>query len=194
MASPVSIPDRVSFRGLLALEACCCTNEPSRGSEGVGVRTPISVESILPCPASVAFEAALQPATFIYVTLGMLGMPALCGRELPFEIGETVSGRIFLGNLIPLWGHEIEIVDIDPESYQLVSHERGGLVHQWHHTVDVEPMGAGECRLRDTVQIDAGGASGLVTAWARSFYHYRHRRWQRMVAAWGYPAAHVNAS
>ena len=152
----------------------------------MGVRTPVAFESILPCPAPMAFEAALQPATFIYVTLGMLGMPSLCGRQEPFEIGETISGRLFLGNLVPLWAHEIEIVDIDRESMQLVSHERGGLVRMWHHTIDVEPISSNQCRMRDTVQIDAGNASSLVSGWAHRFYRYRHRRWARLVQSWGY--------
>ncbi len=154
----------------------------------MGVRTPVAVESRLPCPAWVAFEAALQPATFVYVTLGMLGMPVLCGRQEPFQVGETVSGRLFLGNLIPLWAHEIHIVDIDPVALQLVSHERGGFVRMWHHTIDVEALGTDNCLLRDTVQIDAGRVSGPVSSWARRFYRYRHRRWGRLVSSWGYQA------
>lgn len=143
----------------------------------------------------MVFEAALQPATFVYVTLGMLGMPALCGRQEPFRVGEKVSGRLFLGNLIPLWAHEIEIVDIDRDSMQLVSHERGGLVRMWHHTIDVEPVSPHDCRMRDTVQIDAGRASTLVTRWAARFYRYRHRRWDRLIRSWGevpaWPVHHV---
>ena len=145
------------------------------------------MESVLACPAAVAFEAVLQPATFSYVSLGLLGMPAICGREEPFSEGERISGRLFLGNLVPMWVHEMHIVSIDREALQLVSHERGGAVSVWNHTVDLEPLDQGTCRLRDTVQIDAGPLTGIAAWWARVFYGYRHRRWHRLVSSWGYP-------
>ena len=152
----------------------------------MGERTAVAVESQLGCPAAVAFEAALQPATFSYVSFGMLGMPSLCGREEPFVAGEQIAGRLYLGNLIPLWMHEMDIISIDAEARRLVSNERGGAIRVWNHTVDVDVVDAGSCRLRDSVLLDAGALTDLAVAWAQAFYRYRHRRWQRLVFSWGY--------
>ena len=122
-----------------------------------------------------------QPATFLYVTRGLLGMPALAGRSEPVTAGEAGSGWLFAFHLVPAYRHTIEIVDVDEETRTLRTHEHGGVLRRWDHTLHVEPVSDGVCRYRDTVTIDAGRLTPVVAVMAVGIYRHRQRRWHRLV-------------
>jgi hypothetical protein len=63
----------------------------------------------------------------------------------------------------------------------ICTHEYGGLLTAWDHTLRVEPIDEHRCRYSDTVAIDAGRATRLVAAIAVGIYRYRHRRWHKLV-------------
>lgn len=64
--------------------------------------------------------------------------------------------------LIPLWRHTIRVVEVDQATRTLRSHEQGGILRAWNHTLHVEPADGQRCRCSDTVDIDAGPWTGLV--------------------------------
>lgn len=146
----------------------------------MAVRT-IHLETELPTGAERVWDAMKQPASFLYVTRGLLGFPALAGRTDSFRTGEVVVGRLFLLNVIPANRHTIEFTDVDERTRSIRTHEYGGLLQRWNHTLRVEAISETRCRYSDAVEIDAGWMTPLACRVATVFYRYRQRRWTRLV-------------
>jgi hypothetical protein len=125
----------------------------------------------------------LLPATFLHVCRGLFRMPALEGRIDPLGAGESGSGWLLAFGLVPAYRHMIEVVSADEATRTIVTHEHGGVLRAWDHTLQVEPLGHGRSRYRDSVRIDAGRLTPLVAALAVGIYRYRQRRWRAWLAA-----------
>jgi hypothetical protein len=141
----------------------------------------IHIETILPTDADRVWPAMLSPVTFLYVCKGLFGFPALSGRSEPLRPGERGTGSLFAFHLIPAYRHTIEIVEVDEAGKTVRTHEHGGILKAWNHTLRVEPVDERSCRYSDTVDIDAGVATSLVAALALGIYRYRQRRWHKLV-------------
>jgi hypothetical protein len=144
------------------------------------VRT-VHVETILSTDADRVWPAMLSPVTFLYVCKGLFGVPALSGRSEALRAGERGTGWLFAFHLIPAYRHTIEVVAVDPTSKTVRTHEHGGILKAWDHTLHVEPIDERSCRYSDTVDIDAGVATAFVAALAMGIYRYRQRRWRKLV-------------
>jgi hypothetical protein len=141
----------------------------------------VHVESILPTTADKVWQAMLSPVTFLYVCRGLFGMPALNGRSAPLEAGERGTGWLMAFHVIPAYRHTLEILEKDEATRTVRTHEYGGMLKAWDHTLHVEPVSEDACRYSDTVDIDAGIATAVVATVAAGIYRYRHRRWRRLV-------------
>jgi len=88
---------------------------------------------------------------------------------------------VWLFHLIPLSHHTIHVIDIDQNTRSVRTHERGGFLRTWNHTLHVEPIAADQCRYSDTVDIDAGVFTAAVAKAAVAIYRYRQGRWHKLV-------------
>lgn len=141
----------------------------------------IHVETILPADTGRVWQAMQQVPTFLYVCRGLFGVPALAGRTEPFRAGDHGTGWLFAFHVIPAYRHTIEVRDVDDTTRTIRTHEYGGVLRSWDHTLHVEPVTDQSCRYSDTVEIDAGRLTSVVAALARGIYAYRHRRWRKLV-------------
>lgn len=141
----------------------------------------VHVETILPTDADRVWPAMLSPVTFLYVCKGLLSVPALSGRSEALRPGERGTGWLFAFHLIPAYRHTIEIVEVDQTTKTLRTHEHGGILRAWDHTLHVEPIDEHSSCYSDTVNIDAGVATVCVAALAIGIYRYRQRRWRKLV-------------
>ncbi|BDB42861.1 MULTISPECIES: hypothetical protein [Mycobacterium] len=141
----------------------------------------VHVETILPTSAERVWAAMLSPATFLYVCKGLFGFPALAGRTEALRLGESGTGWLMAFHVVPAYRHTIEVVDVDQKAATIRTHEHGGVLKTWNHTLHVEPLEADRCRYSDTVDIDAGVLTGIVAALAGGIYRYRQRRWRKLV-------------
>lgn len=144
--------------------------------------TTIRVETTLDSTAERVWAALKHPASFLYVCRGLFGFPALVGRTEPIGAGEAGQGWLLLFHVLPLHRHTIEVVAVDEADRTIRSHEHGGALRRWDHTLHVEPISEQGCRYSDTVEIDAGVLTPLVARCGVGIYRYRHRRWRRLVA------------
>lgn len=142
----------------------------------------VHLETILPTDADQVWTAMQYPVTFLYVCRGLFGMPALAGRSAPLRAGERGTGWLFAFHVFPAYRHTLEIRSVDQQNRTIVTHEYGGVLRAWDHTLHVEPVGPRSCRYSDTVDIDAGVLTAIVVLIAKGIYRYRHRRWRKLVA------------
>jgi hypothetical protein len=140
----------------------------------------IEVTTELEADADLVWAAMQHPTTFLYVCRGLFGVPALAGRSVPFRQGESGTGWIFAFHVLPLHRHTIELAEVDESTRTLRSHEHGGVVRAWNHTLHVEPVGERRSRYSDTVDIDAGLLTAVVARVAVSICRYRQARWRRL--------------
>lgn len=141
----------------------------------------IHIETELPTSAERVWDAMKHPASFLYVTRGLVGFPALAGRTDPIRAGEVGSGWVFAFNVLPAYRHTIEVLDVDERARSIRSHEYGGTLERWDHTLHTEAISENRCRYSDTVVIDAGRMTRLVCLVATGIYRYRQRRWRKLV-------------
>ncbi|WP_109523537.1 MULTISPECIES: hypothetical protein [Nocardia] len=141
----------------------------------------IRVQTELPTDADRVWQAMRSPATFLYLCRGLFGVPALAGRVEPFRVGERGTAWLFAFHIIPAYRHTIGIVDIDDATTTIRTNEHGGIIRTWNHTLHVERLGPDLCRYTDTVEIDAGFATPVVTLAAVGIFRYRQRRWRKLV-------------
>jgi hypothetical protein len=144
------------------------------------VRT-VHLETTLPTTADRVWTAMLSPVTFLYVCKGLFGFPALSGRSEPLRVGERGTGWLVAFHLIPAYRHTIEIVEVNEATKTVRTHEHGGMLKTWNHTLHVAPLGQNSCRYSDTIEIDAGRATVVVAAAAAGIFRYRQRRWHKLV-------------
>lgn len=140
----------------------------------------VTVSTSLACSADAAFEALQSIQTFVHVARGALRFPAAESYDSPVSIGASVSGWIFLLGVVPMSRHTITVVALDHDERRLATHEHGGLVRRWDHTIQVTPEGDHACRYVDSIEIDAGPVTPFVAAFAHVFFLYRQRRWRRL--------------
>lgn len=141
----------------------------------------VHIESDLAADLDDVWDAMQLPATFVYVCRGLFGVPALAGRTEPLHAGERGSGWLIAFHVFPAYRHTIEVRSVDEESHTIRTHEHGGVIDSWNHTLHVESAGPGRCRYSDTIEIEAGRLTWVVTLVARGIFRYRHRRWHRLI-------------
>ncbi len=116
----------------------------------------IYLESELPVSADKVWHAMCHPASFTYVTRGLIGIPALARRTESFREGESGTGWLLLLDLILVSRHTIYLASLDEPPRTLRSREHGEVLRTWNHTLHAEPAGDKRCRYNDTADIDAG--------------------------------------
>lgn len=141
----------------------------------------IRLETELPTTADRVWFAMQSPATFLYVCRGLFGIPALAGRTEPLRPGERGTAWLWAFHCIPAYRHTIEVIEIDATTGTARTHEHGGIVTTWNHTLQVVAITDQTCRYTDTIEIEAGHATALVAAIATRIFRYRQRRWHRLV-------------
>jgi len=141
----------------------------------------IHLQTTLPTSADRVWRAMQSPVTFLYVCKGLFGMPALAGRAEPLRAGERGTGWLIAFHVIPAYRHTIEVIEVDNTAQTVRTHEHGGVLRAWNHTLRVEPVDAQTCRYSDTVEIDAGPLTAVVAALAVGIFRYRQRRWHKLV-------------
>jgi hypothetical protein len=156
---------------------------PRRDGEAREVRVDaVTIERSveLDAPASSVWAAARRPATFRFVTRGVLRITGL-PRAGTINQGMRIEGWLLVGGLLPVHRHHLEIVRVDEAAMTLSSEERGGVLRRWDHDIIVERLDDDHARYTDRVLIDAGPFTLPVVGFAWLFYRYRQRRWRELV-------------
>ncbi|WP_278265375.1 hypothetical protein [Nocardia sp. AG03] len=141
----------------------------------------VCIGTELPTSADRVWRAMLAPATFLHVCRGLFGIPMLAGRVEPLRAGEHGTAWLWAFHVLPLYRHTIEVLDVDEASGTIRTHEHGGALRSWNHTLHVEARTDHTCHYTDTIEIDAGPATALVAVVATGIFRYRQRRWRHLV-------------
>jgi ligand-binding SRPBCC domain-containing protein len=139
------------------------------------------VRTRLRARARDVWPAIKRSDTLLMVTKGFL-----CFRDTGkfpqiWEEGVKVdTGFIFFHILPAWWVHTMEVKLVDDDNMILRSHEYGGMIKYWDHTISAVAAGDG-CEYSDEIAIDAGIMTIPVWLYANIFYRYRQMRWRSLL-------------
>ena len=94
--------------------------------------------------------------------------------DAPLAEGQRIETRVSLFGLLPAFDYVMEILRFDPAERVVQSHEHGGAVTRWDHTLTVSPTPGGS-RLSDKIVIEAGPMTWAYVLWAKFIYRRRHK-------------------
>jgi hypothetical protein len=142
----------------------------------------VDVSTQLDCSAAKAWSEMQKSALLLHVIwplarITTARLPALPER---WHEGVTVRCRSYVFGFIPIGVRELYFETIDPSTGRIVTRESDPLVKNWNHTFSITPAGTDRSIYRDVIDIDAGGLTFLVWAWASWFYRHRQRRWRAL--------------
>jgi hypothetical protein len=143
--------------------------------------TTIHLETDLDAGIDPVWDAMRRPATFLYVVRGLFSVPMLAGRTEPFDAGESGTAWLFVLHVLPAYRHTINVLSVDRDSHTIRTHEHGGMLRTWNHTLHAEAIDGGRTRYSDTIEIDAGRLTPVIAWGGRWIFRYRQRRWHRLV-------------
>lgn len=87
-----------------------------------------------------------RPSTFLFLVRGLFSVPKQRGRTERFVAGESAAAWLFAFQVIPASRHHITVVDVDAATHTIRTHEHGGALRTWNHTLHAEALEEGRCR------------------------------------------------
>lgn len=90
------------------------------------------------------------------------------------EEGDTIVVDVTLWGLFTQKGHTMFIERLDREARIIQSRESGAGIKRWDHRLSIQPEGPLAC-WTDTIVIDAGWRTAIVSRFAAYMYARRHR-------------------
>jgi len=142
----------------------------------------VEVATQLNCSAAKAWDEVQKSSLLLHVIWPLARIVSVDPQRFPerWTEGLTIQCRSYLLGLIPIGVRNLHFERIDQMNFQILTLESDPLVKRWNHTISIEPLGQDRSIYSDVIDIDAGGLTVLVWAWARWFYRHRQRRWRAL--------------
>ena len=139
----------------------------------------------LEAPALCVWELIQRVDTFFYVSRGLLGF-RIDGRPAErFVAGARYRGRLWFAHVVPGWRHELHVIRLDPARREIYTHESGGPLRVWNHSLRVEPETATSSLYTDQIEFDAGRLTSPTRIVVELFFRYRQARLRRLARCAG---------
>lgn len=140
----------------------------------------LTVTSELKIDIDVAWAKVNTSKLLVFIAAGKVKFKPINGvfPEI-WKEGDTVSTKMFVYGFIPFGGvHSLYFEKIDPATKVLQTRERDDVVKMWNHKISLKKMTDNLIIYQDEVVIYGGMLTAFITAWAKSFYIHRQKRWQ----------------
>ncbi len=145
------------------------------------MKVKISVR--LSCAFETAVSAVKKSSLLHFVASPLVSFSPAAGAFPQTWTPGTHWAGLKLFGFIP-FGKQAIVISFEPVSSKFVMHDRGhsALIRKWHHTITIEPIGAGESQYTDEVEIQAGLLTPVIWGFASVFYRHRQKRWLELCA------------
>lgn len=137
----------------------------------------VSLSVVVPAQADAMWRSVRSPAGFRFVSRGLVTWSAASQRSEPWREGETVSGWMFAGGLVPVAFHTLTFVRLDDRTREFRTNEHGGIIKEWKHSITVTPIDSTHSRIVDSVSFSGGWLTPALELAVRLFYVIRKPRW-----------------
>ena len=141
----------------------------------------VKVSTLLNAPVDRVWDTVKKPQTLVRVSRGVMRFGGADKWPSEWREGEDVETRFFFFGFLPaFWVHHLRVVRLNDQRREVLTNERGGLIHRWDHFIQVDEEAEGRSRYTDRIEIGAGLLTPVVWAYAHLFYRYRQMNWRRL--------------
>jgi len=141
----------------------------------------VVIKTIFNKPPEEVWHYLKKRDTFLYITRGILGFTGSEGWPDEFYGGIKIKTRLLLFHFLPLWKHNLRVVRMDKNSFELYSNESGGPIKIWNHLISIKAIEENKSLYTDQVEIVAKIFTLFIWLFANIFYRYRQFRWEMML-------------
>jgi hypothetical protein len=139
------------------------------------------VSTELNCSAAKAWNEVLTSSLLLHVIWPLVRVVPV-GASFPqrWSEGSTLQCKSYIFGIIPIGVHTIGVEKVDERNAQIQFREHDQLIKRWDHLISIKPLDDNRSIYRDTIDIEAGGLTLAVVAWANWFYRHRQHRWRAL--------------
>ena len=140
----------------------------------------VTITSEIPMDIDSAWEKLQTSALLEFVSTGKVTfIPE--GGHFPekWQEGCTVTTKMLLYGFLPFGGlHSIHFEKIDNKNKVIKTREADKGINVWNHTMTMQKLFDNTTQYKDEILIYGGWMTAIISWWAKSYYQYRHQRWQ----------------
>lgn len=144
----------------------------------------LTVQSLIPIGIDKAWSHVTTSKLLVYVAKGKVTFQPV-GDSFPsiWKQGESVQTRMLLFGIIPFGGiHNLFFEKIDAVNHILQTTENDDAAKVWNHNISLIKVDEHTISYKDEVIIYGGILTPFISAWAKSFYKHRQKRWLLVAA------------
>jgi hypothetical protein len=144
----------------------------------------ITLSSIFPAVPEKIWPLLIRIDTLRYIAFPY-AVFSLVGdtKVTEWRKGETLRFKLRVFGFIPLGIHSIRAEEMDRVAFIIRSREGNRFVPVWNHTITLKPSGGSFTEYTDTIELDAGLLTGVVSIWSTAFYRHRQKKWIKMLTS-----------
>ena len=148
------------------------------------IASKLSVQSVIPMSIENAWDNVTKSDLLVFLAKGKVTFNPVNGRfPVIWKEGEFVKTRMMLFGLIPFGGiHTLYFKKIDPLNHIIQTEENDDASKVWNHKISLGKLDKNFIIYEDEVIIYGGILTSVITAWAKSFYIHRQKRWLLVAA------------
>lgn len=146
------------------------------------------LSSVFPASAEVVFTKLQDISTLQIIAKPLMRFKAVEDTDASLVPEKDRTYRFYLKifNVIPFGIHTIHVIEFDPQTKRIYTHESNPSVSIWNHRITLEPLDPYSVRYTDEVEIYAGWKTSLIYLWSRLFYSHRQKKWRRLLRRGGF--------
>lgn len=139
----------------------------------------LTVQSLIPIGIDKGWSNVTTSELLVFVAKGKVTFKPVEGRfPSIWKEGQSVETRMLLFGILPFGGiHTLYFEKIDAVNHIIQTKENDDAAKVWNHTISLNKVDENTIVYKDEVIIYGGLLTVFITAWAKSFYIHRQKRW-----------------
>ena len=143
----------------------------------------VKITSIFNDNIKTIFLNLQNPYLLLKIASPILNFKTINPITLPnkWELNKKYKLKLYFFNFLPIGFHNIKVVKIDSENYEIVSNEHGNITSIWNHYIYLKKIDEKKTEYTDIVEIKAGFLTLFVYIFAHFFYRHRQKKWKKII-------------
>lgn len=143
----------------------------------------VYVQSVYQCLPIHLWGKVKKIAMLNKVVSPFLKFEPVYDSNMSFEwtAGEEYKFRLIFFGLFTGGEHEIKIVMVDDEEYEIRTQEHSRFIPKWNHVIKIRAKNSKCCLYVDEVDFEVKWGTLFLSLFVKIFYQYRHYRLRKLL-------------
>ena len=136
----------------------------------------------------IIFDKVQEPNILLRITSPLLKFKNISPEVLPkkWKINDSFQFKLYFLCFIPVGFHNIKVIKIDKNNYEIISNETGKIAKVWNHYIYLKKIDNKKTHYTDKIEIKAGIFTLFIWLFAKFFYRYRQKKWKKLLKSQSY--------